>query len=112
MRQIFALFQARYSRVDAPQRVAGDPGQAVPAAEDSRQECNEELFLESRVIIVIQEFRMGAGRPPLEVGKAKCVVVHVRMTQAEHRAMVAAAKRAGLSVSQFIRMKTCKGGTK
>ena len=43
------------------------------------------------------------GRPPLPAHIRLSRVVHVRLTEAEHAALEAAARRASVSVSEFVR---------
>lgn len=60
--------------------------------------CITKLYLgECRVK---KKKRMGR---PLKTGKPLTKIVPVRMSDAEHRKLVAKAKAAGLSVSEFIR---------
>lgn len=43
------------------------------------------------------------GRPPIPAAERKDVVLRHRLTKAEYRKLSAAAKRAGLSVSEYAR---------
>ena len=43
------------------------------------------------------------GRPPLKKSERRSVIVLVRLRVAEHRELCAAAKRDGLSVSDYLR---------
>ena len=46
--------------------------------------------------------RKKMGRPPLPPGKARSKVIHLRVTPAEHKAVLADAKRRGLSVRELL----------
>lgn len=48
---------------------------------------------------------MAIGRPPLAKAKRQSAFVIVRLTPAERRQVRAAAKRSGLSVSNYLRNK-------
>jgi hypothetical protein len=48
---------------------------------------------------------MKRGRPPKPAAERRDVVLRHRLTRAEYRRLCAAAKRAGLSVSEYARKK-------
>jgi predicted HicB family RNase H-like nuclease len=48
---------------------------------------------------------MRRGRPPKPASERLSVVIRHRLSKQEHRKLCAAAKRAGLSVSEYVRRK-------
>ncbi|XHR30855.1 MAG: hypothetical protein ACFUZC_09870 [Chthoniobacteraceae bacterium] len=61
--------------------------------------------LVNNIIVAQKEItkKIRTGRPKLPIGSAKDTMVRVRVTQAEHKQMESAAKRAGMIFSDWLR---------
>jgi Mobilization protein NikA len=58
----------------------------------------------SRAFLFCEE-TMNKGRPPLPLDEAKSESFHIRLRRAEHRQVLRAAKRQGVTLSEFFRQR-------